>query len=227
MTASSARKITASTSKKAFAHSILTRLKKTFPHAAIELNYKKNDPWQLLVVVALSAQTTDKKVNEISPALFARFKTVKDFARAQPLDIEPYIKSIGLYKNKAKNLVKAAQKVIADFHGEIPHSRPELETLAGVGAKTSAVIVANAFGEPALAVDTHVARVAKRLGLTKETNPDKIEEDVSNLLSKKDLIVAHHTFIFHGRRICFAKKPHCSACPLNDLCPKIGVVNCS
>jgi len=226
MTAAPTRHSTAD-QKKAFAQTILARLKKTFPDAAIELNYKKNDPWQLLVVVALSAQTTDKKVNEISPALFTRFKTVNDFAQAQPEEVEPYIKSIGLYKNKAKNLVKAAQKVMAEFHGEIPHTRAQLETLAGVGAKTSAVIVANAFGEPALAVDTHVARVTRRLGLTKETNPDKIEEEVSKLLSKKDLILAHHTFIFHGRRICFAKKPHCSACPLNDLCPKIGVKDCS
>jgi endonuclease III len=210
-------------SKKALATYVVTHLKRTFPDAKIELTYQKNDPWQLLVVVALSAQTTDKKVNEISSALFKRFKTVNDFAKALPQDIEPYIKSIGLYRNKAKNLVLAAQKVVDEFGGHIPHKREELETLAGVGKKTSAVIVANAFDEPAIAVDTHVARVAQRLGLTNETNPDKIEAELTKLISKKNLILAHHAFIFHGRRICFAKKPHCSICPLKEKCPRIGV----
>lgn len=212
-------------SKKTLFIWVLKQLTKTFPNAAIELDYQKNDPWQLLVVVALSAQTTDKKVNQISPALFERFKTVDDFAQADPKDVEPYIQSIGLYRNKAKNVVLAAQKVVSDFAGNVPRTREQLETLAGVGKKTSAVIVANAFGEPAIAVDTHVARVSQRLGLTKETNPDKIEAELTSIIPKKDLMVAHHTFIFHGRRICFAKKPHCSACPLNEKCPRIGVTN--
>src|SRR5271170_4091719 len=124
-------------SKKALAAWVLKRLIKTFPNAKIELNFKKNDPWSLLVVVALSAQTTDKKVNEISGPLFERFKTVKDFAKASPKEIEPYIKSIGLYHNKAKNLVLAAQKIMTDFNGKVPKTREALETLAGVGKKTS------------------------------------------------------------------------------------------
>jgi endonuclease III len=201
----------------------LRNLGKTFPDAAIELNYRKDDPWQLLVVVALSAQTTDKKVNEISPKLFERFKAVEDFANADPKDIEPFIKSIGLYRNKAKNLVLAAKKVVEQFHGHVPRDRQSLETIAGVGRKTSAVIVANAFKTPAIAVDTHVARVSFRLGLTKNRDPNKIEADLTRLFAAKDLISAHHTFIFHGRRICLAKKPKCSICPLQTRCPRLGV----
>lgn len=212
-----------SKAQKTLANFVLKQLEQTFPAAQIELKYQKNDAWQLLVVVALSAQTTDKKVNEISPALFAKFKSVKDFAIAKPQAIEPYIKSIGLYRNKAKNLVKAAQTILAEFDGQVPKERAQLETLAGVGKKTSAVIVANAFNKPAIAVDTHVARVAKRLGLTKQTDPNKIEQELTELFPKKKLIVAHHSLILLGRRICIAKKPRCSMCPLNTKCPRIGV----
>lgn len=198
-------------------------LQKTFPDAKIELNYDKNDPWQLLVVVSLSAQSTDKKVNEISPCLFNRFKTVYDFAQANEEEIAFYIKKLGLYRNKAKNLKLAALKVIKDFNGQIPKTRNLLETLAGVGKKTSAVIVANAFNTPAIAVDTHVARVSYRLGLTKNTNPDKIEKDLCSLIPSKLWLIAHHTFIIHGRRICLAKRPKCLNCPLNNSCLKIGI----
>lgn len=210
--------------RKSLANYVLKKLKLTFPDAKIELIYDVKDPWQLLVVVALSAQTTDKKVNQISPALFANFKTVKDFALAKAEDIEPYIKAIGLYRTKARNLVRAAQQVMKEFHGQVPKSRESLETIPGVGRKTSGVIVANAFNIPALPVDTHVARVSKRLGLTKETNPDKIEDDLSLLFGKDDLIDIHHLLIFHGRRICLARKPHCSICPLNEKCPRVGVM---
>lgn len=209
--------------KKKLAGFVLKKLSAAFPDAKIELEFDENDPWQLLVVVALSAQTTDKKVNQISKALFARFKNVRDFAKAKPSDIEPYIKSIGLYRNKAKNLVLAAQKLLKDFAGVVPQDRAQLETLAGVGKKTSAVIVANAFDIPAIAVDTHVARVSRRLGLTEESDPNKIEKDLTAIFSTRNLIDAHHTLILHGRRICVARKPHCSVCPLNTKCPRIGV----
>lgn len=204
---------------------ILERLINTYPDAHIELDYNHKDPWQLLVVVALSAQSTDKKVNQISPALFERFKTVHDFAQAQGSDIEPYIKTLGLYRNKAKHLVLAAQKIVSDFHGQVPKNRAQLESIAGVGKKTAAVIVANAFHEPAIAVDTHVSRIAQRLGLTKEKHPDKIEQALMELFPKTLWLQAHHTMIFHGRRICFARKPFCSQCPVAELCPKIGVTS--
>lgn len=201
----------------------LTTLMKSYPNAKTELDYDKKDPWQLLVVVALSAQTTDKAVNLIAPALFKRFKHVEDFAQAQPKDIEPYIKTLGLFRNKAKNLCLAAQKITHDFGGKVPHDRKLLESLAGVGQKTSAVIVANAFNIQAIAVDTHVARVAFRLGLTKSHNPAHIEAELTELFPKNMLSIAHITLIFHGRRVCVAKKPHCSKCPVQDACPKKGV----
>lgn len=203
---------------------ILKRLIKTYPKAKIELIYNEKDIWQLLVVVVLSAQTTDKKVNEISGALFDKFKTVYDFAKAKPKDIENMIKSIGLYKNKAKNVINAAKKIIEDFNGQVPKTREELENLPGIGRKSSGVIVANAFNTPALPVDTHVLRVSFRLGLTKNKDPNKVEEDLTKLFPKNKLIKAHHALVWHGRRICKAKKPFCEICPLEDICPKNGVL---
>jgi len=205
------------------AQHFLTVLMKSYPDARTELDYNKQDPWQLLVVVALSAQTTDKAVNLISPALFKRFRQVEDFARATPEDIEPYIKTLGLFRSKAKNLCSAAQKLIRDFNGKVPRDRKLLESLPGVGKKTSAVIVANAFNIQAIAVDTHVARVSFRLGLTKNHDPAKIEAELSELFPKNMLSIAHITLIFHGRRVCVAKKPHCSACPVQDTCARQGV----
>ena len=207
-------------SLKKFATYCLSILQKSFPDAHIELNYDKQEPWQLLVAVCLSAQSTDKKVNEVTPALFNKFKTINNFANADILDLEAHIKILGLYKNKAKNLKLAAQQILTKFNGQVPNNRADLETLAGVGKKSSAVIVANAFNIPAIAVDTHVARISQRLGLSKNTNPDKIEEDLSRLWPSNLWLIAHHTLIFHGRRICFARKPNCLGCPLNNVCPK-------
>lgn len=212
-------------SLKAKAHYFLEKLKALYPEARTELDYDKNDPWQLLVVVSLSAQTTDKKVNTISSALFKRFKTVYDFANSTQQEVEPYIKTLGLYRNKAKNLVLAAKKIVSDFNGKVPKDRKLLESLAGVGEKTSAVIVANAFNIPAIAVDTHVARVSYRLGLTTAKNPSKIEADLCALFLPKEWLTAHITLIFHGRRVCFARKPACTTCALNDACPRVGVTS--
>jgi endonuclease-3 len=201
----------------------LDRLSARFPEAKIELNYDARDPWQLLVAVVLSAQATDKKVNEITPALFKAFKNVEAFAKATPSEVEPYVHSLGFFRNKSKNIVGAARMLAQQFGGRLPRERALLEQLPGVGAKSAAVIVANAFGEPAIAVDTHVGRVARRLGLTKETDPSKVEATLTALLPKERLIDAHHVFIWHGRRICFARKPACSTCPVNERCPRVGV----
>jgi endonuclease-3 len=209
--------------KKSRAQDFLDQLVKAYPDAQIELDYKKNDPWQLLVVVSLSAQTTDKKVNEISPALFKKFKNIKAFADASPEEVEPYIKTLGLYRNKAKHLVLAAQKILMDFAGKVPSDRARLESLAGVGKKTAAVVVANAFHQPAIAVDTHVARVARRLGLTTAVNPDKIEAELTCLWPGPMLLKAHHTLIIHGRVTCIARKPKCNVCPVTSTCPRVGV----
>ncbi len=202
---------------------ILDKLKARFPEARIELDYADEDPWQLLVAVVLSAQSTDAGVNKATPALFAAFPDVHAFAAAAPGDVEPYIKTLGLYRNKAKALVGAARKVVAEHAGEVPRARALLEELPGVGSKSAAVIVANCFGEPAIAVDTHVGRVTRRLGLTKNTDPDKVEADLTALLPRARLLEAHHTFIWHGRRICNARLPRCHECPVEKDCKKIGV----
>jgi endonuclease-3 len=202
---------------------ILDGLCARFPDARCELDHDPNDPWQLLVAVVLSAQATDVSVNKVTPALFAAFPTVHAFSAARPADVEPYIKSIGLFRNKAKNVVAAARAVVADFGGVVPSARELLETLPGVGKKSAAVLVANCFGEPAIAVDTHVGRVARRLGLTKQTDPDRVEEELTALWPRDRLLQAHHTLIFQGRRVCDARKPRCSECPVAADCRRIGV----
>jgi endonuclease-3 len=203
---------------------ILDALCARFPDAQCELLHDPADPWQLLVAVVLSAQATDVSVNKVTPALFAAFSRVQAFAAAQPEDIEPYIKSIGLFRNKAKNIVAAARVIVHEFGGQVPSSRELLEMLPGVGSKSAAVIVANCFGEPAIAVDTHVGRVARRMGLTKETDPDRVEAALTALWPRERLLQAHHTLIFQGRRICDARKPRCSQCPVAAECRRVGVL---
>ena len=207
--------------KKARALRILDALVERFPDARCELDH--DGPWQLLVAVVLSAQATDVSVNKVSPALFAAFPTVLDFARAEPGDVEPYIQSIGLFRNKAKNIVGAARKIVEEHDGVVPAAREALEALPGVGAKSAAVLIANCFGVPAIAVDTHVGRVSRRLGLTRHTDPDKVETQLTALWPRERLLQAHHTLIFQGRRICESRKPHCSACPVAADCDKVGV----
>jgi endonuclease-3 len=141
----------------------------------------------------------------------------------EPEVVEPFIKSIGLYRNKAKNIVAAARRVVDDFGGVVPSGRADLETLPGVGSKSAAVIIANCFGVPAIAVDTHVGRVSRRLGLTKQTDPDKVETALTALWPRERLLQAHHTLIFQGRRICDARKPRCSECPVERDCKKVDV----
>lgn len=202
---------------------ILDALKDRFPEAKIELDFADGDAWELLVAVVLSAQSTDAGVNKATPGLFQAFPDVHAFARARPEDVEPWIKTLGLYRNKAKSLVGAAQRIVREHGGQVPAARAVLETLPGVGPKSAAVIVANCFGEPAIAVDTHVGRVTRRLGLTRHEDPDKVEADLTALLPRERLLEAHHTFIWHGRRICAARRPKCDECPVEKLCDKTGV----
>ena len=202
---------------------ILNALHDRFPDAKIELTSAPQDPWQLLVAVVLSAQATDASVNKATPALFAAFPSVEAFAAADAAAVEPYIRTIGLYRNKAKNIVAAARAIVQDHGGQVPRSRKALVSLPGVGNKSAAVVVANCFGEPAIAVDTHVGRVARRMGLTQETNPDKVEAELTALLPRDRLLQAHHVFIWHGRRICHARAPDCAHCPIFLECPRVGV----
>lgn len=202
---------------------ILDQLAQRFPEAKIELDFHEGDPWQLLVAVVLSAQSTDAGVNKVTPLLFQTFPTVRDFAATTPAQLEPFIKTLGLYRNKAKALVGAAKKIVAEHGGRVPGERAKLEELPGVGSKSAAVIVANVFNEPAIAVDTHVGRVTRRIGLTKQTDPDKVEAELTALLPRERLLEAHHVFIWHGRRICAARKPLCSECPVEKECHQVGV----
>ncbi len=204
---------------------ILNRLMQRFPDARIELNYEKREPWQLLVAVMLSAQCTDVKVNQVTPDLFAAYPDIPSFAAADVADVKARIKTLGLAPTKSKNVVAAAQKILREHNGVVPADRARLEALPGIGRKSASVILANAFGIPALAVDTHVGRVARRLGLTHEKNPDKVEAALESLWPKSTWLQAHHILIWQGRRICSARKPDCANCPVQSLCWQVDVKN--
>ncbi len=196
---------------------ILDELRALYPEAKTELSHRS--PFELLISTILSAQATDKSVNAATPALFERYPDAKAMARAEPEDLIPYIKTIGLYKNKAKNCVGTAKKLVEDSGGEVPQDFDDVMSLPGVGRKTASVVLANAFGRPAVAVDTHVGRLARRLGFTKETNPDKVQDALENLFPKESWIFLHNALIFHGRRVCHARNPDCEACTLSPHCP--------
>lgn len=203
------------------AREVLDRLDRAMPEAAIELDH--HDELELLVAVMLSAQTTDAMVNRCTPGLFARYRTAADYAAARPEDLHPFISRCGLYRNKARNIV-AAMRVIEERHGgKLPRSREELEELPGVGRKTAGVVAMHAFGGLAFPVDTHVGRLARRLGFTRAEDPDDVELDMQRLVAEERWAKGHQLLIWHGRRTCFARRPACDRCVVADLCPKRGV----
>ena len=191
------------------------------PNAKIELGYRT--PLELLISVILSAQCTDKRVNMVTPALFARYPTAQAYAKASPEELESMIKTCGLYRSKAKNIIAAAKALVQDHGGLVPVSRAQLEALPGVGRKTAGVVTIHLGGDAAFPVDTHIRRLARRLGFTKQTDPDKVERDLMELLPAADWAKAHQLLIWHGRRTCFARSPACERCVVAKLCPKIGV----
>ncbi len=197
-------------------------LERTYPKATTALEHA--NPYELLVAVILSAQCTDARVNMITPQLFATYPTAKELASAKQRDVERIIKSCGFFRAKAKNVIKAAHDITERFGGTVPGDRESLESLAGVGRKTASVVMANAFDEPALAVDTHVFRVAHRLGLTLGKTPLDVERDLVQLVPKAKWGLATHWLILHGRAICKAPRPLCDRCPLLQLCPTGKVV---
>jgi len=200
------------------ANKIISVLAKTYPHAKIALEYKT--PFQLAVVTILSAQSTDKQVNKISPALFKRFRTIKALAEADQKELEQYVHSTGFFRNKAKNVKAMAQMVLTKFKGVLPDNMEDLLLLPGVARKTANVILFNAFGKnEGIAVDTHVKRLSQRLGLSNNEDPNKIEQDLLNLFPRKLWGKINHYLIDHGRNICDAKKPKCEICPVKKLCP--------
>ena len=197
-------------------HEVLAILEQMHPEAACALDYR--DPFQLVIAVALSAQTTDVSVNKATPALFAKYPTAEALAKADQEDVMEMIRTIGLYRNKSKNIISLAQKLVTDFDGKVPQDYDGLVSLPGVGRKTANVVLAEGFGVPRIAVDTHVFRVANRIGLTDEKDVTATEEELMRRLPEEKWILAHHLLIFHGRKCCHARKPDCGSCGLADLC---------
>jgi len=197
---------------------ILVLLKKEYPAARIALTF--SNPLEILVSTILSAQCTDKRVNLVTKDLFKKYKTVKDYANLDIKSFEQEIRSTGFYRNKARNIKKAAQKILKDFNGKVPDSMEKLIQLPGVARKTANIVLFNGFGKiEGIAVDTHVRRLSQRLGITKNDDPNKIEQDLMKLLDKKEWGNFSYLLIEHGRRVCIAKKPRCLDCILKQLCP--------
>ncbi|MDO3378204.1 endonuclease III [Geoalkalibacter halelectricus] len=201
---------------------VLDRLEQAHQDAHCALHHA--DPWQLLVATILSAQCTDERVNQVTPSLFARYPQVAAFAAADLRELEEAVRPTGFFRNKARNIQAAARVLLAEFHGQVPETLEELVRLPGVGRKTANVVLGVAFGQPGMVVDTHVKRLAYRLGWTAEREPEKIEVELRRLLPAEKWTQCGHVLIFHGRRICKAPTPWCSSCPVVDLCPRRGVV---
>jgi len=194
------------------------QLRRTHPDAHCELDHK--NPFELLCATVLSAQTTDVAVNKLTPALFARYPDARTMAKAEPVELEPLLSTIGMFRQKSKNLVGLARALVAEHAGNVPDSLPALVKLPGVGRKTANVVLGVVWNKPeGVVVDTHVQRLSQRLGWTRKTEPPEIEVALSRLLPRDAWDVASHTLIFHGRRVCFAVKPNCGGCDVRELCP--------
>ena len=208
--------------KKRRAAAVFRRLKKAYPDARCALVH--SNPLELLVATILSAQCTDVRVNMVTPALFSKYKTAADYARSPSGVLEREIRSTGFFNAKARSLRSAAAAIAAQHGGRVPDTMEELLELPGVGRKTANVVLGNAFGkDEGFVVDTHVARLSRRLGFTRQTDPVRIEADLNVLVPKGRRTLGAHLLIFHGRQICTARRPMCERCPVNPLCPKIGV----
>jgi endonuclease III len=199
------------------ARTILDRLKKLYPTIQTALDYES--PWQLLVVTVMSAQTTDENVNKVAPGLFARWPHPEDLAAANPEEVEGVIFSTGFYRQKTKSIIALSQDLVDRYGGEVPQNLDELVTLRGAGRKTASVVLAEAWGLPAIAVDTHVKRVAHRLELTEQTDPAKVERDMRELHPEREWSGISMRYIQFGRDFCDARRPRCWECPLEDRCP--------
>jgi endonuclease III len=203
------------------ARRIARQLAVLYPDAHTELNF--TSPLELLVATILSAQTTDKRVNMVTPVLFARYRTAADYASADRGEMEKMIQSTGFFRAKTTSLIGLGQALCDRFGGEVPRRLRDLVTLPGVGRKTANVVLGNAFGVPGITVDTHFARLARRFGWTTETDPVKIEHEVGSLFPRRDWTNLSHLLIWHGRRVCHARRPACGACELASLCPSYGL----
>jgi endonuclease III len=202
------------------ARRIYRELAAVYPDAHTELNF--TTPLELLVATILSAQSTDKGVNLVTPTLFARYPTAADYAAADRDEMEKIIKSTGFFRAKTTSLIGLGQALCDRFGGEVPRRLRDLVTLPGVGRKTANVVLGNAFGVPGITVDTHFGRLARRFGWTTSTDPDKVEQEVGALFPRKDWTYLSHVLIWHGRRVCHARRPACGACAVAGLCPSFG-----
>ena len=195
-------------------------LAEAYPDAHCELDHE--GPLQLLVATVLSAQCTDARVNLVTPALFARYPSAADYAAADPEDVEEIIRSTGFFRSKAAAITGIGRALVEQYGGEVPGRLEDLVTLPGVGRKTANVVLGNAFGVPGITVDTHVGRLARRLGWTRSADPVEVEADLAALFPPEEWTMLSHRLIFHGRRTCFARKPACGRCPIAHLCPSAG-----
>ena len=202
------------------ARKIYRVLAERYPNAHCELDFE--DPLQLLVATVLSAQTTDIRVNMVTPKVFARYQSAADYASADRTELETMIQSTGFYRAKTDSLIKLGTALVDRFEGQVPSRLSELVTLPGVGRKTANVVLGNAFGLPGITVDTHFGRLARRFGWTAEQDPVKVEHAVGSLFPKRDWVMLSHVLIFHGRRTCHSRKPACGACPVSSWCPSYG-----
>jgi endonuclease-3 len=199
------------------ARKIVTTLRRAYPDARIALDF--STPLELLAATILAAQCTDERVNMTTPALFRKYRSARDWARARPPTLEREIRSCGFYRAKTRSIIGMARALVERHGGEVPRSRDALTALPGVGLKTANVVLGNAFGEPAIAVDTHVFRVSQRLGLARSSDPDEIHDQLAAVLRRRDWTLTSHLLTTHGRRVCAARKPLCPVCPVRHLCP--------
>ncbi len=205
------------TDQRARAIRVLAHLEDLYPGAETELSFR--NPFELLIATILSAQATDVGVNAATPALFGRYPDATALAAAEPNEVEPLIRTIGLYRNKAKNIVATARYLVHHHRGQVPQEFSDLLALPGVGRKTANVVASNAFGRPGIAVDTHVGRLARRLRFSRHEDPNKVERDLEKLFPEQRWIFLHHALILHGRRVCKARNPACASCALALDCP--------
>lgn len=204
------------------AREIFRRLTNAYPEARCDLDHA--NPFQLLAATILSAQCTDRRVNMVTPALFARYPDPESLAAADPAELEGMIRSTGFFRNKTTSLIGMASALVERFGGEVPRSMDELVTVPGVGRKTANVVLGTAFNQPeGVVVDTHVGRVSRRLGLVRDTDPVRAERVLMRLFPREDWTALSHLLIFHGRRVCVARRPRCAECVLNDICPSSEV----
>ncbi|MGF1661687.1 MAG: endonuclease III [Kineosporiaceae bacterium] len=203
------------------ARRVLRALAERYPDARIELDFRT--PLELLVATILSAQSTDRRVNAVTPVLFARYPDAAAYAAADQAELEELVRPTGFFRAKSQSLIRLGADLVSRFGGEVPRRMSDLVTLPGVGRKTANVVLGNAFGVPGIAVDTHVLRLSGRLGFTGETDPVAVEGDLAALVPKRDWTMASHWLIFHGRRTCHARRPACGACPVARWCPSYGI----